>query len=372
MADADQRYRPLEEADLDTIAKAVFISDRSDSVDRARHDLGDRFHVIPGSMPLPGGSNGEVALNGVNKGAAILEVLGLLGRSAEDAVGIGDSWNDVEMFEVCGVSVAMGAPTPSCRRRPIGSRRASSTTASGTRSSSSASCRADGARGWTRLVITGRLAVITGRRDRVVAIVAWCFHLKGELVPDFQTPPLRPFAIAFDAAAQTLRPEGPTLTRRMSDLEGLFRDADAWAASAAGDDPIVYTVVSSPVPEVDRELPQSITTIQPGSTGGELWMTKGHQHPDFQGEIYLALAGSGGLLMYDGARTEWLDMQPGTIGYIPPGWAHRSVNTGDEPYSFLAVYPGGAGHDYGWVLDHGMGSRVFRGDDGVQLRPFFG
>ncbi|PJI51964.1 glucose-6-phosphate isomerase, partial [Methylobacterium radiotolerans] len=64
----------------------------------------------------------------------------------------------------------------------------------------------------------------------------------------------------------------------------MFRDHDAWATAAAGEDPIVYTVVSSPVPEIERELPQSITTIMPGDTGGELWMTKGHQHPDHQGE----------------------------------------------------------------------------------------
>ena len=189
-------------------------------------------------------------------------------------------------------------------------------------------------------------------------------------MPQFHTPPISPMAIAFDAEKLTLSPEGPTLTRRMSDLEGLFLDADAWAAAAAGDHPVVYTVVSSPVPEVDRELPQSITTIMPGDTSGELWMTKGHQHPNHQGEIYLALKGRGGLLMFDGERTEWLDMLPGTIGYIPPGWAHRSVNTGDEPYAFLAVYPGGAGHDYGWVLEHGMGSRAYRSNEGVDLRPY--
>ena len=112
LADADQRYRPLEEADRDAIAKAVFVSDRSDSVERAQEDLGERFHVIPGSMPLPGGSNGEISLRGVNKGAAIVEMLALLGRDPADAVGIGDSWNDVEMFEVCGTSVAMGNADP--------------------------------------------------------------------------------------------------------------------------------------------------------------------------------------------------------------------------------------------------------------------
>ncbi|WP_156761363.1 glucose-6-phosphate isomerase family protein [Microbacterium karelineae] len=189
---------------------------------------------------------------------------------------------------------------------------------------------------------------------------------------EFQTPPIDPFAIRFDAESATLSPEGPTLVRRMSDLEGLFADADAWRAAVADGDPVVYSVQSSPVPEADRELPQSITTIQPGTTAGELWMTKGHQHPDHQGEIYLGISGTGGLLMHDGERTEWLDIEPGTIGYIPPGWAHRSINTGDEAYRFLAVYPGGAGHDYGWVLEHGMGRRAYAGAAGVELRPFGG
>lgn len=110
-------YADLAEADFDDIAKTVFVSDRSDSVDRAQADLGDTFHVIPGSMPLPGGSNGEISMLGTTKGAAILEVLELLGRDPADAIGIGDSWNDVEMFEVCGVSVAIGNADPELKAR---------------------------------------------------------------------------------------------------------------------------------------------------------------------------------------------------------------------------------------------------------------
>ncbi|TFD70950.1 cupin domain-containing protein [Cryobacterium gelidum] len=178
-------------------------------------------------------------------------------------------------------------------------------------------------------------------------------------------------SIRFDQAAGTLSPAGPTLTRRMSDLEGLFRDQNSWRTAVADGDPIVYSVVSSPVPEIDRELPQSITTIHPGTTGGEFWMTKGHQHPNHQGEIYLGMSGNGGLLMFDGKDTRWVDMAPGTIGYIPPGWAHRSVNVGSEPYSFLAVYPGGAGHDYSWVLENGLGQRVWRQDDGLAFVDYF-
>ncbi|GAA4065321.1 MULTISPECIES: glucose-6-phosphate isomerase family protein [Actinomadura] len=182
----------------------------------------------------------------------------------------------------------------------------------------------------------------------------------------FVTPPVPPMRITFDAR---MEPSGPVLTRRMSDLRGLFADTAAWEASLA-EDPVVYEVASSPVPEAEGELPQSITTIHPGKVGGEFHMTKGHIHPRPRGEIYLGLSGVGGLLLFDGDKPEWIPMEPGSIGYIPPGWAHRSVNTGDEPYRFLAVYPGDAGHDYEWVLRNGMGYRVLGGADGPDLRPF--
>ncbi|CAL4860933.1 Cof-type HAD-IIB family hydrolase [Microbacterium sp. MM2322] len=110
-------YRPISEADLNGIAKTTFISKRSDSVDRAQADLGERFHVIPGSIPLPGGSNGEIGLAGTNKGTAILRVLDILGLDAADAVGIGDSWNDAEMFDVVGSPVAMGNADPALKER---------------------------------------------------------------------------------------------------------------------------------------------------------------------------------------------------------------------------------------------------------------
>lgn len=186
----------------------------------------------------------------------------------------------------------------------------------------------------------------------------------------FAAPPIDPMRISFDAASATMEPGGPVATRRMSDLEGLFADAAEWRHRLDGDNPLVYTVSSSPVPETNRELPQSITTIFPGDCGGEFFMTKGHQHPDPQAEIYLGLTGVGGLLMFDGTRHHWIDMAPGVIGYIPPGWAHRSVNVGYQPYRFLAVYPGSAGHDYQWVLDNGMGARARRAAAGYELVPF--
>lgn len=113
----DVHYPPVADADLDAVAKTTFISETSDSLDRAQAELGDRFHVIPGSMPMPGGSNGEIALLGMNKGAAILELLAVLGLDAADAIGIGDSWNDVELFDVVGTPIAMGNADPEVQAR---------------------------------------------------------------------------------------------------------------------------------------------------------------------------------------------------------------------------------------------------------------
>ncbi len=161
----------------------------------------------------------------------------------------------------------------------------------------------------------------------------------------------------------------PTLVRRISELEGLYEDGQAWTQLVAAGDPVVYTVQSSPVPEVEHELPLSTTTILPGTCAGEFFMTKGHQHVNPEGEIYLGLSGVGGLLLFDGGTSRWIDMAPGVIGYIPPVWAHRSVNVGTEPYRFLAVYPGRAGHDYQWVLGNGLGLRAFGARSGFELRP---
>lgn len=112
---ANRTYRDVSEAPRDRIAKAVFVSLDEAGLRTLDAELGDQFHIVPGSMPLPGGSNGEIALLGTNKGSAIELVLEHLGLDAADAVGIGDSWNDVEMFEVCGTSIAMGNAEPALK-----------------------------------------------------------------------------------------------------------------------------------------------------------------------------------------------------------------------------------------------------------------
>lgn len=171
---------------------------------------------------------------------------------------------------------------------------------------------------------------------------------------------VEPFGALLDAATGGIEPAGPVTENRVSDLAGLYEDEAEWGRAAGGGDRVVYRVVAAPVPEEAGQVPFSITTIEPGVVGDEFFMTKGHAHTSPEGELYVGLSGRGLLVLYDGEEARWVEISPGRAGYIPPGWAHRTANVGDEPFRFLAVYPGSAGHDYRFVRERGMGARVRR------------
>jgi glucose-6-phosphate isomerase len=99
-------------------------------------------------------------------------------------------------------------------------------------------------------------------------------------------------------------------------------------------------------------------------------MTKGHFHElRDRAEIYVALAGTGRLVLAtEDGRHAVEPMSRGTVTYVPGGWAHRTVNVGDEPLVFFAAYVGDAGHDYGTVEDRGFPVVVVKGDDGPEVR----
>lgn len=97
--------------DFSGIAKSVFLASDMDAYDRVVDALGDEFHVITGTIPHLGRGSGEVTLGGVNKGTTIVQLLEHLGLELSASIGIGDSSNDVEMLELCGVGIAMGNAT---------------------------------------------------------------------------------------------------------------------------------------------------------------------------------------------------------------------------------------------------------------------
>lgn len=148
--------------------------------------------------------------------------------------------------------------------------------------------------------------------------------------------------------------------RRASDLRGFYLDAVALEALIQGGDPVMYETFESPVPEVHGHLAFGITVLYPGRVGGEYFMTKGHYHlKRLTAEVYVALRGRGYLVMQtEQGDARALPMDAGSVIYVAPGWAHRSVNTGDEPFVLFYTFPADAGHDYDAIRQHGFPLRV--------------
>ena len=121
--------------------------------------------------------------------------------------------------------------------------------------------------------------------------------------------------------------------RKASDMRGHYEDKAALERLIAAGNPLHYEVFEKSVPEEYGQLMYCISKLEPGLVGREYFMTKGHYHEVIEtGEIYLCLRGEGLMLMKtkDG-RFASQAMERGKMVYVPPYWAHRSVNTGSEP-----------------------------------------
>jgi glucose-6-phosphate isomerase len=134
-------------------------------------------------------------------------------------------------------------------------------------------------------------------------------------------------------------------------------------------DPLIYRVYGIPVPATTGNVLSSTTVIEPGTVGSEYFMTKGHFHEvRDRAEIYVGLAGEGRLLMAtEDGRHAVEPMRQGTVNYVPGGWAHRSINVGEEQLVFFAAYVGDAGHDYGTIEQEGFPVLVMRDERGPKV-----
>jgi len=171
---------------------------------------------------------------------------------------------------------------------------------------------------------------------------------------------MEPFNSYLDLSTGEILSCTSVVVRRVSDMDGMYRDREATRRAICEGNPVVYRVFNVPVPEECGHLQHCASIISPGKVGDEYHMTKGHFHARRDtGEIYLGLQGAGKLLLQDeDGGAEVLDMKPGSVSYIPPHWAHRTVNIGKVPLVFFAVYPGDAGHDYGSIEDKGFAQLI--------------
>jgi glucose-6-phosphate isomerase, archaeal len=168
-----------------------------------------------------------------------------------------------------------------------------------------------------------------------------------------------PFLLQLDAESGYLAPHTSVVTRRLSHMRGMYGDGEAERRLIDDGDPLVYEVTQYDVPPQTGELFVCTTVLYPGRVGDEFFMTKGHYHAQRdRAEVYYGIRGHGWLVLQRDDRIEAVPMGPGAVGYVPPYWAHRTVNVGEEPFVFLAVYPGDAGHDYATIESDGFLQRV--------------
>ena len=173
---------------------------------------------------------------------------------------------------------------------------------------------------------------------------------------------MAPFGVDIDLDEGVMRDHDRVVTRRASAMTGYYADGVALERLIeAHGDPVHYEVFEKTIPQEYGHLVYCISKLQPGRVGDECFMTKGHYHTVAEtAELYLAIRGRGYMMMKTPAGDCVLEpMQHGRLVYVPPYWAHRSINTGDEPLISLCVYPGEAGHNYGDIEQEGFPKRVF-------------
>ena len=154
------------------------------------------------------------------------------------------------------------------------------------------------------------------------------------------------------------------IQRALSSLRGQFLDEAAYARMLGQGDITVYDVYELQRPPVEGELGLGVTILHAGKVGEEFFMTKGHFHAVLEtAEAYYCLHGQGYMMM-ETPQGEWAaeEIHPGVVVYVPPSWAHRSINTGVEDLILFFTYPGHAGHDYGTIETKGFRKLVFEGD----------
>jgi glucose-6-phosphate isomerase len=151
------------------------------------------------------------------------------------------------------------------------------------------------------------------------------------------------------------------IVRRLSSMRGQYIDQASYSALLEREDVLLYEVYENVRPSQPGDLIHGVSIVHPGKVGAEYFMTKGHYHALLEtAEVYYILEGQGMMVM-ETPEGEWAvdELTPGRVLFVPPRWAHRSVNTAaDRDLVMFFVYPANAGHDYGTIEERGFRKRV--------------
>ncbi|MFN0191263.1 MAG: glucose-6-phosphate isomerase family protein [Aestuariivirga sp.] len=179
-----------------------------------------------------------------------------------------------------------------------------------------------------------------------------------------------PEGVTIDALTGAVSPSTGEYTKRLGEFHGIYRDEKALdALMKAQGDLVTYKVTEYRAQ--DSDIFFGTTTMMPGRVGDEYFMTRGHYHARRdRGEIYYTQSGQGVLLLQSrGGETREVEMKPGVCAFIPPDWAHRSINTGTTSLVFVWCCNQDAGHDYAEIVTKGMRKLVIERDGAATCIP---
>ena len=150
-------------------------------------------------------------------------------------------------------------------------------------------------------------------------------------------------------------PEVERQSKHLSQMRGMFADADALEAAIAKEDAVMYDVFPIKPPADGGDLASGTSILYPGKIGEEYYFTKGHFHNILMtAEVYFGMAGEG-LMLIENKEGDWdtLPITPGATVYVPKGYAHRTVNTGSAALVTYFCFRSDAGQDYGSIEKKG-------------------
>jgi glucose-6-phosphate isomerase, archaeal len=171
-----------------------------------------------------------------------------------------------------------------------------------------------------------------------------------------------PFPLDLTPAAFRAFPGVRANRRKLSDIADVFTDGAA-VRSLTADNPLIYEFFDLRDALQGSRMSFGLTILQPGTVGGEYYMTRGHFHAQAQDgdELYLGVSGTGLLQLQSRAgESQALELTPGRMLYTPLAWAHRTINTGSEPLVFFSIWPSSTAYDYEEITRRGgFPQRVF-------------
>jgi len=175
---------------------------------------------------------------------------------------------------------------------------------------------------------------------------------------------IKSMAIRFNLSSG-LSPDRKSKKRMLSDMAGMYLDNKALQEIVKRQDMLIYEFYELGIPEKPGHIAFGTTILYPGKVGKEYFMTKGHYHSIQEtAEVYYCIKGQGFLLMEDPeGNVESQEMKPEISVYVPPNYAHRTINVSDnEPLISFFAFRADAGHDYKTIETKGFRKLIIEKD----------